>query len=282
VTKLIGARQVRVPVGIEHRRRGGPGLEVALKTSRKWPYSQYNCARIVTSGSGVQTISGEKLQVVKSMNRWPRTVNKQLLNNLAAVGLTLCASFVARPISASGEKKDAQVPPGFSTSRAGSIHDFDYFVGGWTTHQHRLKARGVGSTEWEDFPAVQCTTPYLAGMATVDELYMPTKGAAGLTLRTFDVETHQWSIYWVSSKTGKLDPVPVVGGFEGSRGEFYADDNEDGRSIRVRYMWNELDHDHARWEQAYSYDNRTWETNWIADFQRGDPAKICEGGRPKR
>jgi hypothetical protein len=247
---------------------------MALLTIQLRPYShervgRSNNVRRKTAGSEVNESAASK-------------VNKQLLNNVAAVGLTLCASFAARPIPASGEKKDGQVPPGFSTSRAGSIHDFDYFVGGWTTHQHRLKARGVGSTEWEDFPAVQCTTPYLAGMATVDELYMPTKGAAGLTLRTFDLDTHQWSIYWVTSKTGKLDPVPVVGGFEGSRGEFYADDNEDGRSIRVRYMWNELDHDHARWEQAYSYDNRTWETNWIADFQRADPAKICDSGRPKR
>jgi len=173
-------------------------------------------------------------------------------------------------------------PPGYSLSLTGDLRDFDYFVGAWTTRQHRLKARGDGSTEWEDFPATLCMTPYLGGMATVDELYMPTKDTAGLTLRTFDIKRSQWSIYWVSSATGQLDPIPVVGGFEGNRGAFYADDHENGRPIKVRYVWNKVDHDHAHWEQAFSYDNKTWKTNWTADFTRADAAKLCQSGHPKR
>ncbi|HVP32779.1 MAG TPA: hypothetical protein VMT09_03945 [Steroidobacteraceae bacterium] len=111
---------------------------------------------------------------------------------------------------------------------------------------------------------------------------MPTKHLAGLTLRTFDLKNRRWSIYWVSSATGQLDPVPVVGGFDGNRGEFYAADQENGRPIKVRYLWTKLDHDHARWEQAFSFDNQTWETNWAADFTRADSSKICENGQPKR
>lgn len=179
-------------------------------------------------------------------------------------------------------RKEADDPPGYSTARTGTTHDFDYFVGGWTTHQRRLKTRGVGSNEWEEFPGNLCMTLYLEGMATVDELYFPTKRSAGLTLRTFDPAKRQWSIYWVSSLTGKLDPVPVVGGFEGNRGEFYGEDQDNGRPIKVRYMWNKVDHDHARWEQAFSYDNRTWETNWTADFSRADTAAVCQNGRPRR
>lgn len=195
---------------------------------------------------------------------------------------TPLAALLCLSGTAAADEVRAKLPPGFSTTRTGSIHDFDYFVGAWTTHQRRLKARGVGSSDWEEFPSTLCMTPYLGGMVTVDELYMPLTGAAGLTLRTFDAEKHQWSIYWVSSKTGRLDPIPVVGGFQGNRGEFYADDHEDGRPIRVRYVWNEIDQDHARWEQAFSYDNSTWETNWTADFQRADVTKLCEAGRPKR
>ena len=74
-------------------------------------------------------------------------------------------------------------PPGYTTTRTGDVHDFDYFAGGWTTHQRRLKTRGVGGTEWEEFPATLCMSLYLGGIATVDELYFPTKGWAGLTLR---------------------------------------------------------------------------------------------------
>src|SRR5919204_1428734 len=108
------------------------------------------------------------------------------------------------------EKSEKSTPPGYSTTRIGSMHDFDYFVGGWTTRQRRLKVRGIGSQDWEEFPGNLCMSLYLDGMATVDELFFPTKGTAGLTLRTFDPEKRQWSIYWVSSATGRLDPVPVI------------------------------------------------------------------------
>lgn len=162
----------------------------------------------------------------------------------------------------------------------GAPHDFDYFAGGWTTQQHRLAQRGVGSHDWEDFPATLCMTPHLDGLATVDELVFPTKGWSGLTVRTFDVAAKQWAIYWISSKTGKLD-TPVRGGFAGPRGEFYGTDRDNGRPVLVRYTWLELDHDHARWEQAFSYDAaRTWEVNWIADFTRADPETVCDRGRP--
>src|SRR5262245_3981016 len=77
-------------------------------------------------------------------------------------------------------------------SVTGGPHDFDSFAGGWTTQQHRLATRGAGSHDWEDFPATLCMTPYLDGAATVDELYFPTKGWSGLTLRTFDVARRQW------------------------------------------------------------------------------------------
>lgn len=156
-----------------------------------------------------------------------------------------------------------------------------YFVGGWTTKQHRLKERSAGSDEWETFPSTLCATEYLDGMATVDELDFPTKGWSGLTLRTFNKEKEQWAIYWVSSASGVMD-TPVLGGFDGDHGEFYGEDTDDGRPVKVRFTWDKLDHDHARWAQAFSYDDKTWETNWTADFLRADAGEVCEAGRPKR
>lgn len=191
----------------------------------------------------------------------------------------VAAVAVAMPAAAAGPVK--AVPPGYTTARTGGAHDFDYFAGGWITHQRRLKKRGVGAHEWETFPATLCMREYLEGKATVDELYFPTKGWSGLTLRTFDVKKRQWSIYWVSSATGRMGP-PVAGGFHGSHGEFYGEDRDNGRPVKVRFIWDKLDHDHARWAQAFSYDDRTWETNWTADFVRADPKAVCDAGRPKR
>lgn len=203
---------------------------------------------------------------------------RQQVRSTTILGLAL--AFGAH--AGESANKESLYPPGYTMARHGDVHDFDYFAGGWTTKQHKLKARGVGSTEWEDFPGTLCMTPYLAGAATIDELYFPTKASAGLTVRLFDPANRQWSIYWVNSKLGKLDPVPVVGGFAGDRGEFYAEDRDGERPVKVRYLWQKIDRDHARWEQAFSYDDRTWETNWSADFTRADVAAVCEGGHPKR
>jgi hypothetical protein len=82
--------------------------------------------------------------------------------------------------------------------------------------------------------------------------------------------------------TTRTGDVPVVGGFDGDRGEFCGEDRDDGRPVKVRYTWSKLDCDHTRWEQAFSDDDGSWETNWTADFVRADPATTCEAGRPKR
>jgi hypothetical protein len=201
----------------------------------------------------------------------------------AALALAALAACAHHPEPATATTATTAVPPGFTLERTGDVHDFAYFEGGWTTAQRKLVARGVGSDEWEEFPATLCATPYLDGHANVDELYMPTLHRAGLTLRVFDATRRQWSIYWASSATGRLDPVPVVGGFVGPRGEFYALDHDaDGRAIKVRYVWTISSPTQARWDQAFSYDDRTWETNWTADFTRADAALVCDRGRPRR
>lgn len=194
--------------------------------------------------------------------------------SFAAIGAIACAIF-----SATYATGQTSIPPGYTTERTGTMHDFDYFEGAWTTQQRVLRTDASGRKNWDEFPGNLCMRLYLGGLATVDELYFPTKGWGGLTLRTFDLKKRQWSIYWVGSKSGKLDAMPEVGGFNGQRGEFYGTDTDNGRPVKVRYLWIEHDHDHARWEQAFSYDDRTWQTNWTAEFARADPAKICENGR---
>ena len=81
----------------------------------------------------------------------------------------------------------------------------------------------------------------------------------------------------ISFRTKRFDVESSI-----PEGAFYGEDQDNGRPVKVRYTWDKLDRDHAHWEQAFSYDNRTWETNWTADFVRADPAAICEAGRPKR
>jgi hypothetical protein len=104
----------------------------------------------------------------------------------------------------------------------------------------------------------------------MDEIRMPTRGVTGMTIRLFDPARREWSLYWVNSREGRLYP-PVVGRFVAGRGEFYGDDTEGGRPVRVRYVWSMITPTSARWEQAFSVDGgQTWETNWIMEFTRAD------------
>ena len=68
-------------------------------------------------------------------------------------------------------------------------------------------------------------------------------------------------------RPGKVFP-PMVGRFSGDLGEFFGDEEVDGRPVRCRFYWYR-DAESPRWEQAFSDDDgKTWETNWIMTFTR--------------
>lgn len=97
------------------------------------------------------------------------------------------------------------------------INDFDFLVGTWdVTNRWRTDFLDEAS-DWEEFPAVSHATRHFDGGASFDEITFPTKGFAGLTLRLYDRERGEWSLYWASARTGTLFP-PVVGRFSGGRG----------------------------------------------------------------
>ena len=150
---------------------------------------------------------------------------------------------------------------------SGDVHDFDFLIGAWSVASRRLKKRWAGSADWDELPATYRCEQHLGGVANVDEICFPTQGFAGMTVRLFDLERRRWSIYWASSESGVLFP-PVLGGFAGQRGEFHGEELDDGRLVKVRFLWTRLGLDTARWEQAFSLDGRDWETNWVMDFTR--------------
>jgi hypothetical protein len=209
---------------------------------------------------------------------------------VVATGLSLVACRAAAASGtapAAAEDSPGPLPvanPGeytYSTALTGDIHDFDFLAGAWTFRNRRLKKRLVGSNDWEEFPAVDCAQIYLGGVVNVDELQFPTKGWAGATVRNFDLEKRQWSIWWISSKSGKMSPA-VVGGFSGDRGEFYGEDEDEGRPIKARFLWIKQGKDHAHWEQAFSLDGKSWEVNWVNELTRADRNKICDVGSPRK
>ncbi len=148
------------------------------------------------------------------------------------------------------------------------MNDFDFFIGSWSVVNRRLGTLFAGSDDWKVFPGASTCQPIFNGAGNTEEIIFPTLGSRGFTLRLFDVERKEWSIYWASSRTGLLYP-PVVGTFAGGRGDFYGDDTHDGKPIKAHFIWSDITLTSARWEQEFSADGgQTWESNWIMEFTR--------------
>ncbi|MDI5976665.1 hypothetical protein [Amycolatopsis magusensis] len=148
------------------------------------------------------------------------------------------------------------------------MNDFDFLLGSWNVANRRLRTVLSGAGDWVEFPGTSTSRSLFDGGGNTDEILFPTLGTRGFTLRLFDVERRQWALYWSNSQTGRLFP-PVFGTFTDGRGDFYGDDEHEGRPIRAHYLWSGITPDSARWEQEFSADGgRTWESNWVMEFTR--------------
>ena len=155
----------------------------------------------------------------------------------------------------------------------GRSHDFDFLVGRWHVANRRLRQRGVGSTEWIVFDASVQAWSHLGGLVSVDDNVFRDMGVGGLSFRALDVAAQRWNIHWVSSRDGRVSP-PVTGGWNGDIGRFSGTDEDDGRPIRVRFLWERLGPENARWTQDFAPVgpdgalSGPWETNWVMEFSR--------------
>jgi hypothetical protein len=157
-------------------------------------------------------------------------------------------------------------------ARDGS-HDFDFLIGDWKAHVRRLPGRLIGSHEWVEYNGISNHKKLLDSNANFEEFDVYSaqthERIKAQTLRLYDPETHQWSIYLVDLDKGTLDLPPVRGQFNGNRGELYNQDFYKGRAIYVRYVWLNVSPKSARMEQSWSADGgQTWEVNWICELSR--------------
>ncbi len=110
--------------------------------------------------------------------------------------------------------------------------DFDFFIGSWNVRNRRLRERLKGSTSWEEFGGTTVARKVLGGLGNIEEFTMERASGpgAGMTVRFFNPQSRQWSIYLADSVNG-LDPRPAIGEFKEGRGEFYSQEFFEGKSI---------------------------------------------------
>ena len=162
--------------------------------------------------------------------------------------------------------------PSLPPQRDGA-HDFDFIIGDWKAHVRRLPDRLNGSTQWIEYDGISRHKKILDSNANFEEFEVDGREKGqhikAQTLRLYNPESHQWSIYLVDVDKGILSTPPVVGQFTGRRGEFYDQEDYKGRAILVRYVWSDISPQSARMEQSFSADGgKSWEVNWICELTR--------------
>jgi hypothetical protein len=150
-------------------------------------------------------------------------------------------------------------------------HDFDFELGTWNIHLKKLMRPLTGSTTWVEFDGSSVTRKVWDGRAQLEQFETDSSIAGhieGLTLRMYNPQSHEWRLYWANNKNGIMDP-PQIGEFKNGRGEFYAQDILNGKSILIRFVWSNTTTITPHFEQSFSEDGgKTWEVNWITDQTR--------------
>jgi hypothetical protein len=150
--------------------------------------------------------------------------------------------------------------------------DFDFLVGSWNATLHRLEKPLTGSTKWVEMHGKLTMRKILGGPANTDEMIVenPETGASsrGFTVRVYDSALKDWRIYWSPPTGGNLG-LPVIGHFENGEGNFYDQEEWNGRMIFVHYRWHDISENAAHFEQSFSVDGgKTWEVNWKTSYTR--------------
>ena len=151
-------------------------------------------------------------------------------------------------------------------------HDFDFELGTWKTHLKRRVHPLSGSDEWTEYEGTTTVRKVWNGRANLVELIAdgPAGHFEGLNLRLYNPQSRQWSLNFANAASGSLSQ-PTIGEFKDGRGEFFDQEEFNGRAILVRFVIIPVNADAIRFEQAFSDDGgKTWEVNWIATDTRVD------------
>ena len=147
--------------------------------------------------------------------------------------------------------------------------DFDFLHRDWAVVHRKLTTRLAGADDWVEFQGTSTTRPTMGGRGNVEDNYLddPRGAYHAMALRAFEASTGLWRIWWLDLRNPAELGTPVVGRFDGARGEFFANDHWNHKPIMVRFVWLKNEGAGPIWEQSFSEDGgTTWELNWSMRF----------------
>jgi hypothetical protein len=181
----------------------------------------------------------------------PRRKRRPYLGAVAGVFGLLFVSALAGEAATNATVRDGQ-------------HDFDFNLGTWKIHVERLLHPLTGSKTWVTLEGTKVVQKIWDGRAQVEQVEAdgPNAHLENMGLMLYNPKSHQWSVSFVNSSDGILQPPPMLGEFKSGRGEFFDSETYDGRAIVVRITWSDFTATTHHLEQSFSADGgRTWESN---------------------
>ena len=146
----------------------------------------------------------------------------------------------------------------------GKPGDFDFLSGQW-----RIANRQLKNGAWDTFDGEATVIGILGGVASVEELRIPARQFSGMGLRLLDRERRLWADFWVNARSGVLTPPPAWGSFVDGVGIWDSDDDDAGKPVIYRGMWDQIAPRSCRWTQASSRDDgKTWQESWVMHWTR--------------
>ena len=152
----------------------------------------------------------------------------------------------------------AQAPPAYGCDSAES-KQLDFWVGDWEL--------SYAGTDGKPVTSRNRVTKILDGCVVLEEF----AGGAGTPLKghsvsTFDRATRRWKQTWVDNTGSYLD---FVGGTDAGDTVFAREAERQGKKIRQRMVFREVQRESLKWLWQRSDDEgKTWSTQWEIAYRR--------------
>lgn len=144
--------------------------------------------------------------------------------------------------------------------------DFDFLTGEWTIELRKFDTSGPKGTEVSKASAT--VHRVLNGAGSIEELRRGDGAMWGMGVRVWLPEKKLWADHWTSADNGVVNP-PQLGSFMNGAALFLADDEDDGKPVKIRAVWDKITPGSCRWYQCLSKDQgKTWEYGWYMDWTR--------------
>lgn len=144
--------------------------------------------------------------------------------------------------------------------------DFDFLTGEWTIRHRKFDTSGPKGKEERRGSAT--VRRVLDGAGSIEELRDGEGKIFGMGVRVWHPKEKLWADHWTAASDGVVNP-PQRGQFIDGVGVFLADDEMDGKPVKVRAVWDKITPTSCRWYQIMSRNGgKDWDYGWYMDWSR--------------